>query len=192
MARRCGGRRAGAGAAPGRRQKQRDHCGARVAAQSGVGGLHRDARRHGLPETDRYGAGARQRDAYVACLKANVHFPTDWVLLRDAVRTLVQAILVIRRHGLRKRIPAPEGFLREINQLSKGMSAAGAAQAGIKEGVCLKTAVFRWNTSEIRQVGVSRVGLRHPPCRLRRNAFAGTPKTRRSRYGSIRGRAAFP
>ena len=40
-----------------------------------------------------------------SCLKANVHFPTDWVLLRDAVHTLVQSILVIRKHGMRERIP---------------------------------------------------------------------------------------
>lgn len=38
------------------------------------------------------------------CLKANIHFPADWVLLRDAVRTLVASILTIRRHGLKNRI----------------------------------------------------------------------------------------
>src|SRR5205807_2004056 len=47
------------------------------------------------------------------CLKACIHFPTDWVLLRDAVRTLVKCILTIRRHGLKRRIPEPEDFLRE-------------------------------------------------------------------------------
>ena len=26
------------------------------------------------------------------CLKANIHFPTDWVLLRDGVRTLMKAV----------------------------------------------------------------------------------------------------
>jgi len=40
------------------------------------------------------------------CLMARIHFPVDWVLLRDAVRTLVKAILCIRRHGLKHRIPA--------------------------------------------------------------------------------------
>jgi hypothetical protein len=39
------------------------------------------------------------------CLKACIHFPTDWVLLRDAIRTLVRCILTIRRHGLKRRIP---------------------------------------------------------------------------------------
>lgn len=67
------------------------------------------------------------------CLKACIHFPTDWVLLRDGVRTLVKSILVIRRHGLVRRIPEPAGFLREINALSMGMSAAGRRKPGGKK-----------------------------------------------------------
>jgi hypothetical protein len=59
-----------------------------------------------------------------------VHFPIDWVLLRDAVGTLVRAILVIRSHGLKKRMPSPEDFLREINSLSMSMSAAGRRKSG--------------------------------------------------------------
>ena len=35
------------------------------------------------------------------CLKANIHFPTDWVLLRDGVRTLMKATSLIRRAGLK-------------------------------------------------------------------------------------------
>ena len=30
------------------------------------------------------------------CVEANIHFPTDWVLLRDAVRTLTKAVSLIR------------------------------------------------------------------------------------------------
>ena len=67
------------------------------------------------------------------CLKACVHFPTDWVLLRDAVRTLLQSIVVIRRHGLRKRMPEPLEFLRQINALAMGMSAAGRRKPGAKK-----------------------------------------------------------
>ena len=51
------------------------------------------------------------------CVKAAIHFPVDWVLLRDGVRTLMKAILVIRRHGLKHRMPEPEMFLRQINRL---------------------------------------------------------------------------
>lgn len=61
----------------------------------------------------------------VTCLKACIHFPTDWVLLRDAVRTVVKCILTIRRHGLRHRMGAPEQFLGTVNALSMRMAAAG-------------------------------------------------------------------
>ena len=71
--------------------------------------------------------------ADTTCLKACIHFPTDWVLMRDGVRTLVKSILVIRRHGLKRRMPEPEGFLREINALSMGMSAAGRRKPGGKK-----------------------------------------------------------
>jgi len=56
------------------------------------------------------------------CVKANIHFPTDWVLLRDGVRTLMKAVKVIRKHGLKYRMPDPDSFLREINRLSIEMS----------------------------------------------------------------------
>jgi hypothetical protein len=56
------------------------------------------------------------------CVEANVHFPTDWVLLRDAVRTLMKAVKVSRKHGLKHRMPEPDQFLREINRLSMEMS----------------------------------------------------------------------
>jgi len=56
------------------------------------------------------------------CLKANIHFPTDWVLLRDGVRTLMKATLLIRKAGLRGRMQAPEEFLRRMNRLSIEMS----------------------------------------------------------------------
>ena len=56
------------------------------------------------------------------CLEANIHFPVDWVLLRDAVRTLIKAILCVRRHGLKHRIPSPESFLSQINALCMEMA----------------------------------------------------------------------
>ena len=59
------------------------------------------------------------------CLEANVHFPTDWVLLRDGVRTILGCVETIRRHGLRKRMPEPAGLQSAINVLSMAMSAAG-------------------------------------------------------------------
>ena len=57
-------------------------------------------------------------------VKAPIHFPTDWVLLRDATRTLMKATLCIRRAGLKERMPqTPEDFLREMNTLCMAMSA---------------------------------------------------------------------
>ena len=56
------------------------------------------------------------------CLKANIHFPTDWVLLRDGVRTLMKATILIRKAGLCARMEDPEEFLRRMNRLSIEMS----------------------------------------------------------------------
>ena len=67
------------------------------------------------------------------CLKANIHFPTDWVLLRDAVRTLMKATLLIRQAGLRGRMQPPEEFLRRMNRLSIDMTQQ-ARRAGSKKG----------------------------------------------------------
>jgi len=52
-----------------------------------------------------------------ACVEANIHFPVDWVLLRDAARTLLGAIKLIRKYGLKHRMPDPDDFLRKINKL---------------------------------------------------------------------------
>lgn len=74
-------------------------------------------------------------DAYfldTTALKANIHFPTDWVLLRDAVRTLMKAAILIRREGLRRRMEAPEAFLARMNKLSMEMT-QGARRAGSKK-----------------------------------------------------------
>jgi IS5 family transposase len=58
------------------------------------------------------------------CLKANIHFPVDWVLLRDATRTLMKATKLIRRAGLKQRMPQePLAFLSRMNQLAMAMSA---------------------------------------------------------------------
>ena len=51
------------------------------------------------------------------CVKANIHFPVDWVLLRDAARSLLLAIKAIRKQGLKHRMIEPAIFLRQMNQL---------------------------------------------------------------------------
>jgi len=62
--------------------------------------------------------------ADTTCVKADIHFPVDWVLLRDAVRTLVKAIIIIRDHGIKYRIKDPQHFMSEINKLCMEMTQA--------------------------------------------------------------------
>jgi len=57
-----------------------------------------------------------------SCVKANIHYPVDWVLLRDATRTLMKAVAVIRKHGLKNRMSEPSVFIRDINRLSIEMT----------------------------------------------------------------------
>jgi len=57
------------------------------------------------------------------CLEANIHFPVDWVLLRDVAVTLLKAVKRIRRQGLLCRMPdSPEGFIRRMNGLCMEMT----------------------------------------------------------------------
>ncbi len=56
------------------------------------------------------------------CIRLNIHYPTDWVLLRDAVRTLMKATRLIRKRGLKVRMKEPEVFLKRMNRLSMEMS----------------------------------------------------------------------
>jgi hypothetical protein len=51
------------------------------------------------------------------CLQANVHYPVDWVLLRDATRSLTQSVELIRAQGLRYRMDDPALFRKRMNQL---------------------------------------------------------------------------
>jgi len=58
------------------------------------------------------------------CIKANIHFPVDWVLLRDATRTLMKAITLIRNRGLKNRMDEPAVFINKINKLCIQMTHA--------------------------------------------------------------------
>ena len=51
------------------------------------------------------------------CIKANIHFPTDWILLRDAARSLILSIKTIRSQGLKHRMIEPAILMRLMNQL---------------------------------------------------------------------------
>ena len=67
------------------------------------------------------------------CLKAPIHFPVDWVLLRDVTRTLMKATVLIRHTGLRHRMPQePLEFLSDMNTLCMKMTAKNRTKDGNK------------------------------------------------------------
>jgi len=64
------------------------------------------------------------------CAALNIHFPTDWVLLRDGVRSIMRTIATIRSHGLFHRMPDPASIVRSINGLAMAMSSASRRGRG--------------------------------------------------------------
>ena len=67
------------------------------------------------------------------CVKANIHFPVDWVLLRDAIKSLMQSVELIRTHGLKSRMCEPQEFITKINRLSMQMTHTRRKKNGRKE-----------------------------------------------------------
>lgn len=70
--------------------------------------------------------------ADTTCVKANIHFPVDWVLFRDATRTLMKAVMLIRSHGLRHRIRDPKYFITAMNKLCIEMTHARKKKGAAK------------------------------------------------------------
>lgn len=51
------------------------------------------------------------------CLDANIHYPVDWLLLRDVSVTLLKALKLIREAGLKARMPEePKEFATQMNK----------------------------------------------------------------------------
>lgn len=71
------------------------------------------------------------------CVKANIHYPVDWILLRDATRTLAGAIAHIRKSGLRHRIGPPEKFITDMNKLCIEMTHTRKKKDGKKVRKCI-------------------------------------------------------
>lgn len=60
------------------------------------------------------------------CLEANIHFPVDWLLMRDATRTMMLAVERIRELGLKNRMPGePSTVISAMNQLCIEMTHVG-------------------------------------------------------------------
>lgn len=58
-------------------------------------------------------------------VKARVHYPVDWLLLRDAVRTLTLAIAQARKYGVCSRLPKePQAYRTAMNKLCIEMTHA--------------------------------------------------------------------
>lgn len=62
------------------------------------------------------------------CVAANIHYPVDWVLLRDGTRTLMKAVELIRGQGLKHRMEPPQSFITRINRLCIEMTHTRAKQ----------------------------------------------------------------
>jgi IS5 family transposase len=73
------------------------------------------------------------------CVQLHIHFPVDWVLLRDATRTLMKATILIRKCGLKVRMEEPADFLKRMNQLCMKMTHARRK----KDGKRVRKAVLR-------------------------------------------------
>jgi len=66
------------------------------------------------------------KDCYLdtTCLEANIHYPVDWLLLRDAVRSLTLSIIQVRKYGISNRMTAPKTFMTEMNKYCIAVSQA--------------------------------------------------------------------
>jgi hypothetical protein len=71
--------------------------------------------------------------ADTTCLKSNIHAPVDWLLLRDAARTILKSIQLIRRKGLFHRMPDPNQLMKDINKLTIEMTQASKPRDGKKK-----------------------------------------------------------
>lgn len=64
------------------------------------------------------------------CAKLDIHYPNDWALLRDGVRSIMQTIMVIRSHGLLHRLPNAEKLTSTMNALAIAMGTASRRGRG--------------------------------------------------------------
>ena len=74
------------------------------------------------------------------CLEANIHYPVDWTLLRDATRTLMKAVRLIRREGVKEPDAGAGGFYtadEPVEHRDDPYAAAERWEAGAQEGVSL-------------------------------------------------------
>ncbi len=97
-------------------------------------------------------------DEYFAdstAIKANIHYPVDWVLLRDATRTIMKAVKLIRKHGLKNRMDNPADFIKSINKLCIEMTHT----KGKKDSKKKRKQIYRLMKKLLRKVAYH--GIKH-------------------------------
>jgi len=68
------------------------------------------------------------------CLEANIHYPVDWVLLKDVALTLIRSIRLVRLEGLLNRMESgPDELAKEMNRLCIAMTHSGRQKDGRKK-----------------------------------------------------------
>ncbi len=85
------------------------------------------------------------------CIEANIHFPVDWVLLRDVAGTLLQATSLIRKAGVRNRLPGgAKELMRRMNRLWMAMTHSGKGDGDSRNK---RKEVFREMKHLLRTIG---------------------------------------
>ena len=73
------------------------------------------------------------------CVKAQMRYPVDWLLIRDGCRTMLKAMKLIRKSGVKCRMPKLSGFMTQLNGLCIEMAAASRTKdAGKKRKATLR------------------------------------------------------
>jgi len=84
------------------------------------------------------------------CLEANIHFPVDWLLLRDVSTTLLKAITLIRKEGLLNRmVDLPGKLSKSMNQLCIEMTHC-ARKPGAKKA---RKGILRKMKTQLKKIG---------------------------------------
>lgn len=74
------------------------------------------------------------------CVKANIHFPVDWVLFRDMIRTTMLKLKMIRDGGIKSKMSGePCDYLTQINSLCMEMHSCYSKAGAVKK----RKAIFR-------------------------------------------------
>jgi len=64
------------------------------------------------------------------CVKLKIHHPIDWVLLKDAIKSIMTSIKCIRKHGIKHRINPPDDFIKKANKIAMAMTMTQSIRKG--------------------------------------------------------------